>query len=127
MQKLITAYTMYFNKLNDRNGVLFQGRYKSKHLSYDQYLKYVISYIHLNPISLIDPLWEKHITSDQKRTEDYLYQYKYSSYLDFLYEKRLAAKILNREALPDYFATPQDFKRSVSDFLSRSFSVKVRP
>ena len=55
MQKLTTGYTMYFNKWHERNGSLFQGRFKATHVADDRYLRYLISYIHLNPIKLIEP------------------------------------------------------------------------
>jgi len=51
MRKLGTGYTMYFNARNARSGVLFQGRYKAKHISNQQYLVHLIHYIHANPTS----------------------------------------------------------------------------
>ncbi len=55
IQKVSTAYTMYFNQKMDRSGALFQGVFKSKHIDSDEYLKYMFSYIHLNPIKIIQP------------------------------------------------------------------------
>lgn len=43
MQKLQTAYTMYFNKKNERSGALFQGTYKLSLADTDNYLKYLIA------------------------------------------------------------------------------------
>ena len=53
MQKLSTAYSMYYNKKYNRTGSLFEGKFKAQHLNKDSYLKYIFSYIHLNPIKLI--------------------------------------------------------------------------
>ena len=39
MQKLITAYTMYFNRKYDRSGALFQGRFKAERVKQDNHLK----------------------------------------------------------------------------------------
>lgn len=50
MLKLGTSYSMYFNKKYDRTGGLFEGRYKAEHADNDEYLKYLFSYIHLNPV-----------------------------------------------------------------------------
>ena len=61
MQKLSTAYTMYFNKRYERSGALFQGRFKAKHLDSDNYLKYIFAYIHLNPVEIIDNGWKNHL------------------------------------------------------------------
>ena len=41
LQKLTTAYVMYYNKKYKRTGSLFEGKFKAQHLSYDVYLKYI--------------------------------------------------------------------------------------
>src|SRR5574344_1985556 len=48
MQKLGTSYTMYFNNKNNRNGALFQGRFKSKHIDTNEYILYLSAYVNLN-------------------------------------------------------------------------------
>lgn len=118
MQKLTTGYTMYFNKKNERTGTLFQGRYKATHVADDRYLRYLISYIHLNPIKLIEPKWKETGISDQARAERYLEQYAPSSYQDYLGEERLEGKILSRETLPEYFSSGADFKSFVTEWLT---------
>ena len=52
MQRLGTAYTMYFNEKNERGGALFQGRFKNRLVDSELYLLKVIDYIHLNPKKL---------------------------------------------------------------------------
>ena len=119
MQKLITAYTMYFNKLNERSGVLFQGRFKVEHANEDRYLAYLISYLHLNPIKLIDPKWKENGIRDKKWAETFLENYKYSSYLDYIRkESRLESKIINKTALPQYYESPTDFYKSIMEWLN---------
>ena len=78
MQKLMTAYTMYFNKLNKRSGALFQGRYKSVHVDNDGYLRYLFAYLHSNsfPIFSDDGL-------PSIKDIDKVMNYKYSSILDY--------------------------------------------
>ncbi len=44
----IGGYTRYFNEKYKRNGVLFQGRFKSKHISDDRYLLHLSVYINCN-------------------------------------------------------------------------------
>src|SRR3989344_3214113 len=53
IQKLSTGYSMYYNKKYERSGTLFEGKFKSQHAGEDNYMKYLFSYIHLNPIKLI--------------------------------------------------------------------------
>ena len=49
MQRLLTAYTKYFNKKYKKTGHLFQGRYKAIICEKDSYLLELVRYIHLNP------------------------------------------------------------------------------
>ncbi len=107
MQKLITAYVMYFNKKYNRTGFLFEGKFKAKHANKDEYLKYLFSYIHLNPIKIIDPKWQEEGIKSIAHAKEFLLEYKYSSYLDYISEDdtpRVQKKILNLEAFPDYFS-----------------------
>ena len=53
MHKVCTSYTMYFNKKYHRTGSLFEGKFKSVHVNDDIQAKYLFSYIHLNPVKLI--------------------------------------------------------------------------
>jgi len=117
MQKLITGYTMYFNTRHERTGALLQGRFKATHADSDQYLKYLIAYIHLNPVKLIDPEWKENGIEDRKRADDYLRRYKYSSYLDYLGFERPEQVIISRNALPRYFETHRDFTSNIREWL----------
>lgn len=83
MLKLSTAYSMYFNKLNDRSGALFQGPFKAKHADNDEYLKYLFAYIHLNPLKIIDPNWRNYGAIDRSKAESYVKNYPYSSFGDY--------------------------------------------
>jgi len=123
MQKLTTAYTMYFDKRYERSGSLFQGRFKAIHVHNDRYLKYVIAYIHLNPIKLVDSNWKEAGIKDINKAETYLEKYRYSSYLDYTRSTRLENCIINKEALPKYFNTAKDVKDYSRDLLM----VKVEP
>jgi len=50
MHRLLTAYTIYFNRRYGRHGHLFQGRFKSYLVEKSEYLLALSRYIHLNPI-----------------------------------------------------------------------------
>ena len=107
MQKLSTAYTMYFNRLHERNGALFQGRFKAKHLDTDNYLKYIFAYIHLN----LEGKFKEHV---------------YSSYPDYSIEvQRIPeGRILNKSEFPEYFQSPKDFSAELEEWLAYG---KVEP
>lgn len=48
MKRLGGGYTKYFNDRYKRNGVLFQGRFKSSHVDSNEYLLHLSVYINLN-------------------------------------------------------------------------------
>lgn len=48
MKRLGGGYTKYFNIKNKRNGVLFQGVFRSKHIDTNEYLLRVSTYVNLN-------------------------------------------------------------------------------
>ena len=118
MRKVGTAYAAFFNRSHERTGILFQGRFKAEHVNEDRYLKYLFSYIHLNPIKLIDFQWKENGIKDKKRARAYINSYHYSSFLDYKGEKRAQSSILSRADFPDYFILRSDFKSHVDDFLS---------
>jgi putative transposase len=118
MQKITTAYSMYYNKKYKRTGSLFEGKFKSRHVPTDLYLKYLFSYIHLNPLKLIDSHWKKEGVKNKKLSLEFLEKYMYSSYLDYLGTIRSENTILNKEAFPNYFPNKKKFEREVFDWLS---------
>src|SRR3989339_1483654 len=118
MQKLSTAYVMYYNKKYKRTGSLFEGKFKSEHANNDRYLKYLFSYIHLNPIKLIDKNWKENGVSNKKEALDFLSQYQYSSYVDCLGKERIQNKILNQKVFPNYFPTKKEFSKEIFEWLS---------
>lgn len=118
--KLLTAYSMYFNKKYKRTGALFESRFKARHADTDEYLKYLFAYIHLNPIKLIDPMWKENGIQDRIAAQGYLRNYEYSSYHDWHGSPRSESKILNREAAPEYFLTAKGFDDFVNEWLTFS-------
>lgn len=119
IQKVVTGFTMYFNKLHERTGALFQGKYKTRHVADDLYLKQLLSYIHLNPVKLIEPKWQETGIANRSQAEKFLENYSYSSFLDYTGTDRVESPILNMTALKEYYdcEAPSDFKQSVKDWL----------
>ena len=48
MQRLGIGYTKYFNQKYERNGVLFQGAFKSIHINSNEYMLHLSAYVNLN-------------------------------------------------------------------------------
>ncbi|OHA80219.1 MAG: hypothetical protein A2V96_01600 [Candidatus Yonathbacteria bacterium RBG_16_43_6] len=117
MLKLLTAYSMYFNKKNERTGSLFESRYKARHANTDDYLKYLFAYIHLNPVKIIDPEWKEKGITDHDGAKEYLDKYSYSSYMDFVGEKREEGVVLNKTAFPEYFDDFEEFDEYIKEWL----------
>ncbi|OHA53242.1 MAG: hypothetical protein A2Z62_01090 [Candidatus Terrybacteria bacterium RIFCSPLOWO2_02_42_20] len=128
MEKLSTAYSMYFNKKNERTGGLFEGTFKAIYANDDDYLKYLFTYIHLNPIKIIDPNWKEEGIKDKNKAKEFLREYVFSSYMDYLGADRPESGIINKQVFPDYFSTQQDFNYTINDWLSfKSTTIKATP
>jgi putative transposase len=118
MQKLSTAYVMYFNQKYKRTGALFEGKFKSQHAGEDRYLKYLFSYIHLNPIKLIQKDWKEKGIKNKNEAIKFLSEYGYSSFLDYVEVTRLQNKILNQKPFPSYFFNKKDFLKEIFEWIS---------
>ncbi|OHA92842.1 MAG: hypothetical protein A3H52_00260 [Candidatus Zambryskibacteria bacterium RIFCSPLOWO2_02_FULL_39_26] len=118
VQKLCTSYSMYFNKKYKRTGKLFEGPFKAVHTKNDVQSKYIFSYIHLNPLKLIDPLWKEKEIRNVKKSIEFLNKYEWSSYLDFRKIKRLRGRILNLKVFPQYFLDKEIFDKEIFDWVT---------
>lgn len=117
MGKLCTAYAKYFNRKHNRTGSLFEGKFKSVHVNNEIQAKYLFSYIHLNPIKLIQSDWKEIGIKDKNSAIDYLNTYKWSSYIDYLFSNRKENCILNRDKFPNYFEDPTILKKEIFEWL----------
>lgn len=117
MQKLATAYVMYFNKKYDRSGSLFEGKFKSKHINSDRYLKYIFSYIHLNPVKIIDSKWKEMGVKDKNKALDFCKKYQYSS-LSILSEESNYKHTINNQAFPKYFSNLKEYEAEIFEWLN---------
>ena len=115
MLKLLTSYTMYFNKKYKRTGKLYEGKFKSNHVSGNNYLKYLYSYIHLNPAKLIDKNWKENKAKNINNLLNYVFEYLYSSLKEYMDSK---FKIINPTFFPTYFKKPIDHKKELFEWLN---------
>lgn len=115
MQKLMTGYTMYFNRRNERTGGLFQGKFKAEHAANDRYLKYLFAYIHLNPVKLINGRWrEDGVGAKEKR---YIRTFAYSSYQEYAGIERPQKEIITPGEFPEYFSDAASFEKEMHEWL----------
>jgi putative transposase len=116
MKKLLTAYSMYFNTKNERRGSLFEGLFKAKYIDSDPYLNWIFSYIHTNPIKLIDSTWKEKGIYDPITVKKFVEDYEYSSYYDYFLGDRPESVILNKNAFPDHFSQLDDLEELIQEF-----------
>jgi len=105
MQKLGTAYTMYFNTKNYRTGNLFNKPFRSRHVGEDRYFQHVVNYIHCNPAERFEPGWKKGRVGNMDTLEKRLLGYRYSSFPDFADKQRAISAILSPDAFAVYRRT----------------------
>ncbi|OGI60747.1 hypothetical protein A2641_00380 [Candidatus Nomurabacteria bacterium RIFCSPHIGHO2_01_FULL_37_25] len=117
MHRVLTAYSKYFNAKYNRTGSLFEGKFKSVHLENDAQAKYLFSYIHLNPVKLIDSKWKEEGIKNKKKTLIFLNSYRWSSYLDYLEIIRPENKIINRIDFLNYFDSKDSFQNEIFDWI----------
>ncbi|MFA5747069.1 MAG: transposase [Candidatus Paceibacterota bacterium] len=124
LQKLNTGYVKYFNEKYKRVGPLFQGRFKAMHIENNEYLKTIFVYIHTNPLAIIEPGWKEKGISDVKRSKEFLKEYRWSSYLDYLgiynfpsvTQRDLLHNIMGgKEGIKDFVDTWIGYKKEVNN------------
>lgn len=115
MQRLQTAYTMFFNQKHERSGALFESTFKARHVASDEYAKYLFSYIHLNPAKLVDKDWKQFGVRDFRGMQKHLREYPYSSLHAYLDAQHT---ITDPSKFPEYFATARDVAAHVDDWLA---------
>lgn len=106
MQKLGTGYTMYFNKIYERVGCLFQGRFKAVLVAEEPHFIYLPSYIHANPSKLY-----RGSTSIDKKIE-YVENYRWSSLPDYLGKENFPS-VTSRDFLTRYFEGKNELRKEL--------------
>jgi hypothetical protein len=87
MQKLQTAYTMYFNLKYQRDGRIFHGPYVSEAAHSERELKYFFARTQLHPAILFDAEWESAGDPERRALAFKASQYRYSSVGEYARKK----------------------------------------
>ncbi|MEX0931630.1 MAG: transposase [Candidatus Paceibacterota bacterium] len=122
LHSLLTSYSKYFNKKYERTGRLFESTFRAEWVNMDEYLKYLFSYIHLNPIKTLYPKWKEEGILDIQKAQTFLSGYRYSSYPDYVGEKREQSVILHTSEFPEYFSqwNINEYKKEMGEWLEYS-------
>ena len=100
LSKISTSYSMYFNTKYERSGALLCHPFRAQHLDTDDYFRWAITYIHLNPLDIHAPNWRENGVAVIQMARNFLRDYKYSSYADYFAPARRETKIIHKENLP---------------------------
>jgi putative transposase len=114
MQRLGTAYTMYFNLRHERIGSLFVKPFRSRHIDDDAYLQRVVQYVHLNPAELFDEGFKDGNVRSVSALKKRVRAYPYSSLPDFTGVERPESNILDG-GTRDLFSEQMPFSDLLAD------------
>jgi len=103
-KRLLGGYTKYFNLIHNRNGALFQGRFKSNLIDDDAYFLKIRPYTHVNHLVHDIPEGKKHLvlSSEQEYNTN-----------NFVLVSETEAK-----ALLDFYGGNENFKKECLDVVS---------
>jgi len=101
MQKILNAYTKFFNIKYGHSGHLFQGPFRAVHITNNNQLLYASAYVHRNQRGL--PGWK-----------DREHEYPWSSYQDYIGKNRWG-KLLATEDILEQFDDGNDYHQWVKE------------
>jgi len=99
MQRVLNAYSKYYNTKYDKSGHVFQGPYKAVHVGDDRQLLHLSTYIHRNPREITKWLSKEN-------------HYYWSSYQDMVNENRWG-NLLLPAILTDRFKDKEEYHQFV--------------
>ncbi len=106
------GYSSYFNKKYERFGSLFQRPFKAVLIKTDDQLLIAITYIHMNPIDLIEPNWKIRGIANPQKVMEFLESYLWSSYPYYLGKENFSW-LIDSLFLKKILKSPEDFRNFV--------------
>lgn len=123
MHRFSKGYSRFYNLKHERNGPLWKGTFKAKHIDSEQYFNHIVSYIHLNILDLSMPHWREGEIEDWDKASLKLSSYLWSSYQYYRTGTSplpYAPLILTKpEWFSDYYPTKEDFEKTLRNWSSR--------
>jgi len=99
MQRVLNAYTKYFNTKYKKSGHLFQGPFQVVHIENNEQLLHLSAYIHRNQREI-------------KQWRNKEYQYPWSSYKDYVIGNRWG-ELLKQQIITKQFSNIQEYRNFV--------------
>jgi len=120
MRHFNISYTSYYNRVHDRSGHLYQGRYKSFLVDADHYLQEVSRYIHLNPVRV-----GRRSNLSRERKRRFLKQYEWSSYGSYISSRGRASFLSVNEILGQLGGDTSEGRRRYERFVEEGLSKEM--
>ncbi|MDD4990246.1 MAG: transposase [Candidatus Pacebacteria bacterium] len=114
--KKLGGYVSYFNLKYKRKGHLFQNQFKAVHIKDDEQFKTTFVYVHTNPASLVEPGWKERGIKDLAKTIEFIENYKWSSYADYIGGKNFPS-LTSRDFLLEVMEGIDGCKKFVNGWL----------
>lgn len=111
IQSLSTAFSVWYNRRNNRSGHVFQGRYKAILVQKDAYGKELSRYIHLNPVR------KKSVPHNMKEMCRIVRAYTWSSYGAYIGLHKPPAFLITSLLLESFGKTHAEQKREYQKFV----------
>jgi REP element-mobilizing transposase RayT len=104
-QRVFNSYSKAYNKLYGHSGTLFEGRFKAKPVTTENYLRHLCRYIHANPVK------------DGMALD--IEEWQFSNYLEWIGERD--GTLVDRQFVVDMFGDALTYKEFVRDYLVTRF------
>jgi REP element-mobilizing transposase RayT len=118
---LQSTYTARFNVRHRRRGHLFQGRYKAQLVEADEYARWLVEYVHLNPVR---PTQKTQSLAPERAAE--LTLYPWSSHRDYGGWRRESPPWLCLDWLAYWGRTMRQARREYRRGIERAFGQSVK-
>ncbi|MEA3355292.1 MAG: transposase [Patescibacteria group bacterium] len=102
ISKFSLSYSKYFNTFHEKNGPVFEGRFKAIRVSSNEQLLHLSRYIHLNPY-----------TASIVKNINQIQNYPYSSLKEYLHPQRF--NLSQTSQILKQFKSPQDYLKFIKD------------
>lgn len=123
MQRWLNSYTKYFNHRHGRKGRLFESVYQSVPIENDAQLLHATRYVHMNPLSIIEPGWKDFGIRKTEAAISYIREYQWSSYRRYI--GRSASKIVTDHSVLHTMA-PNEYQQFVEEYVKGVLTPGVR-
>lgn len=131
LKKLNGGYAKYFNEKYERSGALWQGKTKKLLLERDAHFLYLPYYVHLNPLDYKYKQWRQGAVRERASALNYLNQYRWSSYLDYIGIRNFPS-VIHMDLIADILGSRSKQEHQIEEIISskllgeRSSSVELK-